>query len=283
MEKTKKLFAYVVVFVAIICLFAGIAVQNNLANAAGSPQISVDKVYDIEGHELTEGSVSVSVPTDPTERTTLTAEKSNIEGGQISDNLKTTLTVIAKKSDSDADYQSMVYGDPMKVTLTGVDEAVVSFDLSRYSKPVNFLLFKGVNAANWIVIEPETTVAANGAANAAANAAGDSISFKLPGSGTVIFGGFSQSKADEIKAKEAENKSCCECCSENCPFCSFLCKDGKCYCWTMYVVIALAVVFVVLIIVLIVVKSKSKKKGAAKEIAASEPAEEKKEEEKAKK
>ena len=94
---------------------------------------------------------------------------------------------------------------------------------------------------------------------------------------------FTKAEADEIKAKEAENKSCCECCSENCPFCSFLCKDGKCYCWTMYVVIALAVVFVVLIIVLIVVKSKSKKKGAAKEIAASEPAEEKKEEEKAKK
>ncbi|MBO4538859.1 MAG: hypothetical protein J5781_01170 [Clostridia bacterium] len=272
MEKTKKLFAYVVVFVAIICLFAGVAVQSNLANAAGSPQVSVDKVYDVNGNELAENAVVVSVPSESSERTALTNEKSNIEKGQISDNLKTALTAIAKKSDAEANYQAMVYGDPMKVTLTGVEEAVVSFDLSRYAKPVSFILFKGVNAANWIVIEPEAA-----AANGAANAAGDSVSFKIPGSGTVIFGGFSQSKANEIKAQEAKAEPCCKCCSENCPFCSFLCKDGKCYCWTMYVVIALAVVFVVLIIALIVVKSKTKKKAAAKAVAATEPVEEKKE------
>lgn len=262
MEKTKKLFAYAVVFVAIVCLFAGVAVQSNLANAAGSPQISIDKVYDASGNELAGNAVVVSVPANVEERAVLTSEKSNIEQGQITDSLKTALTAIAQKSDAEADYQAMVYGDPMKVTLTGVDEAVVSFDLSRYTKPVSFILFKGVNATNWIVIEPETTVAANGAANAA----GDSVSFKLPGSGTVIFGGFSQSKADEIKASKGEQEGpCCKCCSENCPFCSFLCKDGKCYCWTMYVVIALAAILVILVIALVIVKAKGKKKAAAKE------------------
>ena len=52
MEKTKKLFAYVVVFAAIVCLFAGIATQSNLANALNSPQISIDKIYGTDGTEL---------------------------------------------------------------------------------------------------------------------------------------------------------------------------------------------------------------------------------------
>lgn len=279
MEKTKKLFAYLVVFAAIVCLFAGVAMQSNLANAAGSPQVKVDKIYATDGTtELDEGDVVISVPAALPEQNTLKNEKSKVESGDIAPAVKETLTEIAKKIDSTADYEAMVYGDPMKIEMTGgaATGAIVTFDLTRYSNPVDFILFKAENATAWQVIKPE--VAAAAAANAAGN---DSISFRIPGSGTVMFGGFSQAKANEIKAaKEAgEKDACCKCCAKGCPFCSFLCKDGKCYCWVMYVVIALAVILVILVVVLVVVKSKAKKVAAAKkeEIAAAE-AEEKKEE-----
>lgn len=275
MEKTKKLFAYVVVFAAIVCLFAGIAVQNNLADALNSPQVKIDKIYGTDGVELAAGSVLISVPTTIADQTALRNEKSKVENGEIAPALKEALTEIAKKSDSTADYQAMVYGDPMNIELSGeaASGAVVKFDLSRYTNPVDFILFRATGATVWQVIRPET------AAAAAANAAGDSISFKLPGSGTVMFGGFSQAKADEIKASQGKtDDACCKCCAKGCPFCSFLCKDGKCYCWTMYVVIVLAVVFVALLIALIVVKSKAKKTSAKKnEDAIVEASEDKKE------
>ncbi len=277
MEKTKKLFAYVVVFAAIVCLFAGVAMQSNLANALNSPQISIDKIYGTDGTELAAGSAKIIVPTASAEQTALKNEKAKVESGDIAPALKEVLTEIAKKSDATADYEAMVYGDPMNVELTGAaaSGAVVKFDLSKYTNPVDFILFRATGASVWQLINPER-------AAGAANAAGDSISFRIPGSGTVMFGGFSQAKADEVKAaKEKAEEPCCKCCAKGCPFCSFLCKDGKCYCWTMYVVIALAVVFVVLLIVLIVVKSKDKKKAAAKkeeEIVADETSEDKKEE-----
>ena len=277
MEKTRKLFAYLVVFVAIICLFAGVAIQGNLANAAGSPtlspEIKIDKIYGIDGTELAKGAVVLNIPSDIIEQNTLRNEKSKVENGQISDSLKETLTGIAQKEDATADYQAMVYGDPLNIEITdAVAEnggAIVTFDLSRYTNPVDFILFKATGSSAWEVIKPE--VAASAAANAAGN---DSISFKIPGSGIVMFGGFSQDKADEIKAaNEAQEKdACCKCCVKGCPFCTFLCKDGKCYCWTMYVAIALVAILVALVIALVIVKSRAKKAAAAKkeEVVAAE-------------
>ncbi len=279
MEKTKKLLAYVVVFAAVLTLlFAGVTIQANGALAAGSPEISIETVYGLDGVELTAGSVKITVPVERQEQENLKQEKKEIEKGQISLTAKSQLNEIAKSYDADADYESMVYSDPLIVTLTGsaASGAKVTFDLSGYAAPVDFVLFKKNGNTNWEVVLPET--AAAGAANAAG--ANDSITVRLTGSGSVMFGGFSQAKADEIKAaKPSKDGTKCDCCSDNCPFCYYLCKDGKCYCWTMYVVIALAVVFIILIIVLVVVKSKAKKKAAAKEEEEIVAAEEKKEEE----
>ena len=275
MEKTRKLFAYLVVFAAIICLFAGVAIQGNLANAAGSPtaspEIKIDKIYGIDGTELAKGAVVLNIPSSINEQNTLRNEKSKVENGQIPDSLKEILTGIAQKEDATADYQAMVYGDPLNIEMTAAAEngAIVTFDLSHYTNPVDFILFKATGSSAWEVIKPE--VAASAAANAAGN---DSISFKIPGSGIVMFGGFSQDKADEIKAaNEAQEKDvCCKCCVKGCPFCTFLCKDGKCYCWTMYVAIALVAILVALVIALVIVKSRAKKAAAAKkeEVAAVE-------------
>ena len=41
------------------------------------------------------------------------------------------------------------------------------------------------------------------------------------------------------------SEECCSCCSKNCGLCSWLCKNGKCYCYLVYV--ALAIILVTLI------------------------------------
>lgn len=283
MEKTRKLFAYLVVFAAIICLFAGVAIQGNLANAAGSPtaspEIKIDKICGIYGEELAEGDVVLNILSD-IEKDTLMNE---VENGQIPDDVKRSLTNIAQRAAQQlqlnpeiaavADYQAMIYGAPRKIEMSGAAEngAVVSFVFSKgYTGPKGFILFKGKGEdSKWKVIEPE--VAASAAANAAGN---DSVSFKIPGSGIVMFGSFSPEEAAKIYAAiEAQEKdACCKCCVKGCPFCTFLCKDGKCYCWTMYVAIALVAILVALVIALVIVKSRAKKAAAAKkeEVAAAE-------------
>ena len=280
MEKTKKLFAYVVVFVAIVSLFiAGITVQNTLSYAAGSTTYEgeitkVDGATKLDGTPIAAGDIKIifdnakaTIQQKSVISQAETEVAQNTLGKAVLDKIDEIAKTIAK--DQEVDHSAIVYEKPFTVEFVTEGPAKVTFSTKDIADGVDFILFKSKATGAWSVIEPET------AANAAMNAPGDNnaVTFKLPGSGTVVFGHYSQAKADQVKAAKTadKDKACCTCCNKNCPFCSFLCKDGKCYCWTMYVVIVLAAILVVLIVALVIVKAKAKKKAVA---AKEEPAEE---------
>lgn len=261
MEKTKKLFAYAVVFVAIVSLFfAGISMQSLNAYADLSPNTDVstkvNEATDLDGNSL-EGIVIIFAEDATVSQNQLIVKaKDDAVQGNFSKAILEEIDEVAKivSGDNEVDHGAIVYAKPF-IIKNIYEPAKVTFSTKDIPDVVDFVLFRGLGADDdWEVITLEDTT--SGASNAPGQ---PSITVKLPGDGTVLFAHFSQKKADEIKAsKTGEDKACCDDC-KNCPFCSFLCKDGKCYCWTAYVVIALVAVLIVLLVALIVVKAKANK------------------------
>lgn len=286
MEKTKKLFAYVVVFVAIVSLFiAGISVNNTLTYAGNSTTYEgeitkVDGATKLDGTPVAATEIALVFFNDKAtvqQKSGISQAETEVAQADLSKAVLDKIDEIAKAiaKDDTVTHEAIVYEKPFMVEVNDNSPVKVTFSTKDIADGVDFILFKSKATGAWSVIEPET------AANAAMNAGGSdsSITVRLPGSGTVVFGHYSQAKADEIKAGKGGNDACCTCCNKNCPFCSFLCKDGKCYCWTMYVVIALCAIFIVLVVVLIVVKSKKKKAIEAQPVEEIEEETEKKPEE----
>lgn len=264
MEKTKKLFAYVVVFVAIVSLFlAGISMQSMSAYADLSPNTDVStgvrEVTDEDGYVILDMElIFLNTATTPVQRETIITAQEEVKNNNFSQEVLDSITEIAREiaNDNEVDASAFTYAKPFLVENL-YTPAIVTFATNDIPDVIDFILFKSdVPNSDWVVIELEE--AANGAMNLSASEQ-MTITVKLPGSGTVVFAHYSPKKAEQAKAdKEKENKPCCDDCKD-CPFCSFLCKDGKCYCWTMYLVIALCAILIVLVIALIIVKSKAKK------------------------
>ena len=228
MEKTKKLFAYAVVFVAIVSLFiAGISMQSFNAYADLSPNTdistAVSNATDLNGNAIAAPAVVFADTASVQQNETINKAKDDVVQNKFSSSVIAKIDEVAKtvSGDNEVDHTAIVYAKPFIVENLAA-AAKITFATNDIPDVVDFVLFKGTAAdAAWEFIALEET--ANGANNAPGQ---PSITVKLPGAGTVVFAHYSQKKADEIKAsKTGEEKACCEDC-KNCPFCSFLCKDG---------------------------------------------------------
>ncbi len=265
MKKTKTFPMYIVAFVAIVCLFiAGMSAQS-------VPSFAKESIQG-EG-EFTKATAmvdGVTVPDGAIELVFDNKDASQDQKGEIAQinalvaqndlgtDVKKALDNIAKEYDKDADSAAMQYAPAFIVELSGVaaEGAKVKFDLKDVPlATVEFALFRADGTNDWTVLYP---VNESGANNATAKDGADVIYFNVPGTGAIVFGQYSQAKADEIKAGKST---------------SILDPSNR-YHWTIYVIIALGVIFIILLVALVIVKAKAKKVAAVEaqgEVASSEP------------
>ncbi len=138
-----------------------------------------------------------------------------------------------------------------------------------------------VNNDNKLVVTLATSIATGAKANeiVALNCAngvwtiapvaikeGGKIEVTLSALGPVALLKVTEENVAYVKAHPVD-ESCCKCCGENCPFCKWLCTGTACFCWVVYVAIALLVVLIILAILVGVKKSKEKKLAAEEKIA----------------
>lgn len=300
MEKTKKVFGYIVALLAIVSLFvAGINVQSIASYAdetainsvpsityKGAPKVEEVKVVNTDGTEETIDisaltMVSLNDVKDKIEeretKEALEEAKADAEKADFGEDVNKAIDRVAQTFDPEGQYDRTV------MIVTDVFDVKMSADIEAKAKQggvkvtfkavADIVLFKSVTpGSQWEVLEIVKPNAPQAAAPL--NAAGDqTITVLMKGSGTVVFESLSQDAVEKFNQKKAETKACCECCKD-CPFCSFLCKDGKCYCWTMYLVIVLAAILVILLIALAVVKAKARKEVDVQDRRVEEPEEE---------
>ena len=278
MEKTKKLFTYAVVFVAVVALFiAGITVQSTPSYAIDAvSSITAKPAPSVEEATITVDGVTSVVDPGAYFIRTYDEDRENNERldqhlaeakstAENDEELQTQIDKLAKDIDPDYDHNVMVVNNIFNITFTGQlkERLEQGAKLKMTFKALaDIVLFKSSNpGAKWEVLEILANKTGSQPANAAGiYAAGEAeTTVMIPGDGTIVFETLSKEKAAEAKAKAAnKGEKCCEDC-HNCPFCSFLCKDGKCYCWSMYVVIVLAAILLILLIALIIVKAKANK------------------------
>ncbi len=286
MEKAKKLFGYIVVLVAIVCLFvAGINVQGIASYAAeegaissvpsisykGAPKVTDVVVIDENGNEETvdAGLVNVvsikDVQNNPTKKKAMEAAKNDAENADFGNKVNEAIDEAAKTLDPEGQYDRtvMIVTNVFEVEMTGelAQKAKEGGVKVTFQEVADIVLFKGfTQGSEWEFLEIVDESTPKAAAPLNAGVKRTTTTVIMNGSGTVVFEKLSQDAIEKFKQRQQEKDGpCCDDCKEGCVFCKYFCKDGKCYCWTMYLVIALGCILIILLVALIIVKAKAKK------------------------
>lgn len=329
MEKTKKLFVYIVAFAAVLSLFfTGMtmqAVASFAAEEAGfRPSISQKAAPNITTIEAVTGTgnafkelsdaeiadILKELKMVPISEVSVTAEKEAEKKASMTEaqkaeydtdkedlqSVKAEFTQLIKQDrteaeavfgkeavkamddaakeasdDVDSDYtydhSVMVVTDIVKVELGDILGQV----LEETGKPVavtfdvdaDVVLFKSAKTGAWKALKIVYKDSGSQAAAPIKAVSSKKTTVEMDETdGVLVFQKVSADAEKIMKAKEEAKpteEAKCDKCGENCPFCKYLCKDGVCYCWTVYLAIALAVILLILAIALAIVKAKAKK------------------------